>query len=89
MGCYHSRYGERAELPSKLALSAETCDEARLVMALEHRALPLQAVQFHPELIMSTGAGRSGLGNKTRSNAPEDGAAWAEDSACLPYLSLD
>ncbi len=44
-------------------MTAETADG--LVMAVEHRRLPLAAVQFHPESILSLdgGAGLALLGN--------------------------
>lgn len=54
VGRYHSLHGERSSLPSGLTVTAETCDELQLVMAIEQPELRLQAVQFHPESIMST-----------------------------------
>ncbi|MBV8049337.1 MAG: anthranilate synthase component I [Paludibacterium sp.] len=55
VGRYHSLYAERATLPDCLRVSAETDDG--VAMAIEHRTLPLAAVQFHPESIMTLGAG--------------------------------
>ncbi len=52
-GRYHSLYARRETLPAALAVTAES--EDGVVMALEHRALPLAAVQFHPESIMTLG----------------------------------
>jgi anthranilate synthase len=52
-GRYHSLYARRDTLPTDLRVTAETADG--VVMAVEHTALPLAAVQFHPESIMSLG----------------------------------
>jgi anthranilate synthase len=51
VGRYHSLFVERASLPDELEVTAES--EDGVVMALEHRTLPLAAVQFHPESILS------------------------------------
>jgi anthranilate synthase len=51
VGRYHSLFAERASLPDELEVTAES--EDGVVMALEHRTLPLAAVQFHPESILS------------------------------------
>ncbi|MBI5610491.1 MAG: aminodeoxychorismate/anthranilate synthase component II [Deltaproteobacteria bacterium] len=51
---YHSLLAERASLPSCLRVTAECHDPASaapLVMAVEHRSLPVYGVQFHPESI--------------------------------------
>jgi anthranilate synthase len=50
-GRYHSLFALREKLPAALEVSAESDDG--IVMAVEHIALPLAAVQFHPESIMS------------------------------------
>jgi anthranilate synthase len=52
-GRYHSLFAIRDRLPAELAVTAET--EDGVVMAIEHRTLPLAAVQFHPESIMTLG----------------------------------
>jgi anthranilate synthase len=51
VGRYHSLYARRPTLPAELMVTAETADG--IVMAIEHRVLPLAAVQFHPESIMT------------------------------------
>lgn len=52
-GRYHSICAGR--LPSELNAVAET--EDHVIMAVEHRSLPISAVQFHPESIMTMGEG--------------------------------
>ena len=48
---YHSLVVERASLPHELKVTAETGDE--LVMAVRHRTLPIEGVQFHPESVLT------------------------------------
>jgi anthranilate synthase component II len=48
---YHSLIVDRLTLPDCLHITAETDDG--LIMAMEHRALPVHGVQFHPESIAS------------------------------------
>jgi anthranilate synthase len=50
-GRYHSLYAERDSLPAVLRVTAEAVDG--IIMAIEHRDLPIAAVQFHPESIMT------------------------------------
>jgi anthranilate synthase len=50
-GRYHSLFAIRERLPSTLQVTAESDDG--IVMAIEHRELPIAAVQFHPESILS------------------------------------
>ena len=59
-GRYHSLVVERESLPECLEISAESPDG--LVMAMRHRSLPLEGVQFHPESIL-TEHGKKMLGN--------------------------
>jgi anthranilate synthase component 2 len=47
---YHSLVVERTTLPKDLEVTAETDG---LVMGMQHRALPVYGVQFHPESIAS------------------------------------
>ena len=51
-GRYHSLFARRSEVPDELEVSAVSLDDD-IVMAVEHRELPVAAVQFHPESIMS------------------------------------
>ena len=50
-GRYHSLIVDRDEWPDELEVSAESPDG--LVMALRHRELPVEGVQFHPESILT------------------------------------
>ncbi len=50
-GRYHSLVVERESLPDCLEISAESSDG--LIMAMRHRSLPVEGVQFHPESILT------------------------------------
>ena len=50
-GRYHSLYAVEDALPGVLEVTAST--ETGIVMGIEHRELPISAVQFHPESLMS------------------------------------
>jgi len=50
-GRYHSLIVERGSLPECLEISAESPDG--LIMAMRHRRLPIEGVQFHPESILT------------------------------------
>src|SRR5207244_8307113 len=52
VGRYHSLYAERGSFPSMLSVAAET--EDGVIMAIEHKSLPIAAVQFHPESVMTS-----------------------------------
>jgi anthranilate synthase len=54
-GRYHSLFIERAGLPECLQVTAAT--EDGVIMGLEHRTLPISAVQFHPESILTLEGG--------------------------------
>jgi anthranilate synthase/aminodeoxychorismate synthase-like glutamine amidotransferase len=51
VGRYHSLRVDPASLPATVEASAWSVDGA--LMALRHRELPIEAVQFHPESILS------------------------------------
>ena len=51
VGAYHSLIAVRDSVPGDLEITSWT--EEGLVMAVHHRALPIAAVQFHPESILS------------------------------------
>lgn len=62
VGHYHSWCADRGSLPSVWTVTAETQDDPKIVLALRHNTLPLHAVQFHPESIL-TPMGRQMLAN--------------------------
>ncbi|MGC2656820.1 MAG: anthranilate synthase component I [Bryobacteraceae bacterium] len=51
VGRYHSLYANRNSFPSCLEITAESDDG--IVMGIRHRDLPIEAVQFHPESILT------------------------------------
>jgi anthranilate synthase len=51
VGRYHSLYANRDSFPSSLKITAESDDG--IIMGIRHRNLPIEAVQFHPESILS------------------------------------
>lgn len=53
VGRYHSLFAREDDLPDCLRVTARSDDG--VVMAVEHVSLPVAAVQFHPESIMSLG----------------------------------
>ncbi len=62
-GRYHSLAIDRGSLPPELEVSA-TAEDGE-VMAMRHRSLPIEGVQFHPESIL-TPDGPALLGNFLR-----------------------
>ena len=52
VGRYHSLFAVREVFPSCLEITAES--EDGVIMGLRHRELPVQAVQFHPESILTS-----------------------------------
>jgi anthranilate synthase component 2 len=49
---YHSLIVEEKGLPDELEISARTAD-GETIMALRHRKLPIEGVQFHPESVLT------------------------------------
>ncbi len=58
VGRYHSLYAIREKLPTCFEITAET--EDGVIMGIRHKDLPLEAVQFHPESILTL-EGQCGL----------------------------
>lgn len=51
VGRYHSLYADT--VPDDIVVTARTADDQAVPMAVEHATLPLAAVQFHPESILT------------------------------------
>jgi anthranilate synthase/aminodeoxychorismate synthase-like glutamine amidotransferase len=49
---YHSLLIERSSLPDCLEVTARTADQE--IMAVRHKTLPIEGVQFHPESFLTT-----------------------------------
>lgn len=49
---YHSLVADRRTLPDSLEVTARSEDD-REIMAVRHRAFPIEGVQFHPESILT------------------------------------
>jgi anthranilate synthase len=63
VGRYHSLYAIPEKLPAVLEVTAWTAakpGEERVIMGVRHRELPIEAVQFHPESLL-TAQGDTGL----------------------------
>ncbi|MCW2527698.1 MAG: Anthranilate synthase component 2 [Pseudonocardiales bacterium] len=61
---YHSLAVEEATLPEQIEVTGRT--ETGIVMAMRHRTLPIEGVQFHPESVLTQGGHRM-LANWLRS----------------------
>lgn len=64
---YHSLMAEESSVPADLVVTARSDDG--VVMGLRHRHLPLEAVQFHPESVLSAD-GPAMLANFLSGGAP-------------------
>ena len=51
VGRYHSLYAIPEKLPDVLEVTAES--EDGIIMGVRHRELPIEAVQFHPESLLT------------------------------------
>jgi anthranilate synthase/aminodeoxychorismate synthase-like glutamine amidotransferase len=49
---YHSLIIERSSVPDSLDVTAETAEKE--IMAVRHKTLPVEGVQFHPESFLTT-----------------------------------
>lgn len=64
IGRYHSLYARRSTFPAELEITAESDDG--IIMGVRHRTLPIEAVQFHPESLLSL---ENGVGLELMRNA--------------------
>jgi len=69
VGRYHSLFARRETFPACLEVTAETDDG--VIMGVRHRELPVEAVQFHPESILTA---EGGHGLKLMENAVRSAA---------------
>jgi len=53
VGHYHSWCADRSFLPEAWTVTAEVAKDPSIVLAIRHRSLPLHAVQFHPESVLT------------------------------------
>lgn len=60
VGRYHSWVVDEADFPPELEITSR--DENGIIMSLKHRKLPISAVQFHPESVL-TPQGKTLLSN--------------------------
>jgi anthranilate synthase len=51
VGRYHSLFAEKPVLPDCLEVTAQS--EDGVIMGVRHKTLPIEAVQFHPESLLS------------------------------------
>jgi anthranilate synthase len=75
VGRYHSLFAIREKLPPALEITAESDDG--VIMGVRHRTLPIEAVQFHPESILTLedGCGLRLMRNVVRKLGVREGVA--------------
>ena len=77
---YHSLLIERSSVPDVLEVTAETAENE--IMAVRHKTLPVEGVQFHPESILTTvGQGAAAQLHRRRGGRRREhqGGARADD----------
>ena len=80
---YHSLALDPATVPEVLEVSART--ESGVIMAIRHRELPVESVQFHPESVLTEG-GYQMLGNWLATCG--DAQAVARASGLTPLMNV-
>jgi anthranilate synthase len=78
VGRYHSLFARRETFPACLEVTAESMDG--VIMGVRHREMPIEAVQFHPESIL-TAEGDHGL--KLMENAVKISKLQAATGVCI------
>jgi anthranilate synthase len=71
VGRYHSLFADRGAFPACLEITAES--EDGVIMAVRHKELPVEAVQFHPESILTA---EGDVGIRLMENAVKQFRAW-------------
>jgi anthranilate synthase len=79
VGRYHSLHAAPGSVPAVLKVTARAEDD--VIMAVEHATLPVAAVQFHPESIMTLAGG---VGPRIIANVMADLAARDRGAADAP-----
>ncbi len=79
VGRYHSLIAAPATLPAVLEVSARTAQEE--IMAVRHRTLLVEGVQFHPESILTPEGPRLLANFLTYSGGPRPGSGAAHGAA--------
>ena len=83
---YHSLAVDAASVPAELEISGHT--PSGIVMALRHRELPIEGVQFHPESVLTEGGHRMLATWLTTCGLAPDPAALAAASAAAERLNV-
>ncbi|MGN6605857.1 MAG: aminodeoxychorismate/anthranilate synthase component II [Jatrophihabitans sp.] len=81
---YHSLAVTESELPDEIEVTGRT--ESGVVMALRHRELPIDGVQFHPESVLTQGGHRMVANWLRRCGATVDEAVVARLEADVETL---
>jgi para-aminobenzoate synthetase component II len=74
-----------ATVPTELEVTGHTA--SGIVMALRHRELPIEGVQFHPESVLTEGGHRMLATWLTACGLPPDPAAVTAAEAAVTRLS--